>query len=61
VFVDILDAIMTNSKGPVTERDLTFNPHRVHFALDELICDGVVCETSKTRVCEIISQMDGMT
>lgn len=42
------------------ESDLTFNPHRIHYILDELIVDGVVCETSKQAVMDTIKIMDSL-
>ena len=41
VFVEILDSQFSN----VCEVDLVFNPHKLGYVLDELIVDGMVCET----------------
>ena len=42
VFVEVLDSLFKN----VSEVDLIFNPHKLSYVLDEMIVDGLVCETS---------------
>jgi hypothetical protein len=42
------------------EADLTFNPHTIHYVIDELIVDGVVCETNKQTVIDTVKQMDAL-
>ena len=56
VFVEILDNLFKN----VCEVDLVFNPHKLGYVLDELIVDGLVCETNIKEVCQIISAMDSI-
>ena len=58
--MDILDSVLTAKECQITETDLVFNPHRAAYVLDELICDGIVCETSKGRVVETVRAMDGV-
>ena len=54
VFVEILESQFEN----VCEVDLVFNPHKMGYVLDELIVDGVVCETDMKEVCDLIAKMD---
>ena len=54
VFVEVLDSLFKN----VCEVDLVFNPHKLGYVLDEMIVDGLVCETSIDRVCALVHQMD---
>ena len=54
VFVEILDNLFKN----VCEVDLVFNPHKLGYVLDELIVDGLVCETNIKEVGQIIEAMD---
>lgn len=42
------------------ESDLTFNPHQIHYIIDELIVDSVVCETSEQAVIDTIKIMDSL-
>ena len=50
VFVEVLDALFKN----VCEVDLVFNPHKLGYVLDEMIVDGLVCETSIEEVGTIV-------
>ena len=50
VFVEILDNCFKN----VCEVDLVFNPHKLGYILDEMIVDGLVCETSIDDVCQLV-------
>ena len=54
VFVEVLDSLFKN----VCEVDLVFNPHKLGYVLDEIIVDGLVCETSIDKVCSSVQQMD---
>ena len=54
VLVEVLDNLFKN----VCEVDLVFNPHKLGYVLDEIIVDGLVCETSIDRICTLVSQMD---
>ena len=56
VFVEILDNLFKN----VCEVDLVFNPHKLGYVLDELIVDGLVCETSIKEVGNLITAMDSI-
>ena len=46
VIVEALDNQFKN----VSEVDLAFNPHKLGYVLDELILDGLVCETNIATV-----------
>ena len=54
VFVEVLDALFKN----VCEVDLVFNPHKLGYVLDEMIVDGLVCETSIDEIGAIVLRMD---
>ena len=56
VFVEILDNLFKN----VCEVDLVFNPHKLGYVLDELIVDGLVCETNIKEVGNLITAMDSI-
>ena len=48
--MEVLDTIFKN----VCEVDLVFNPHKLGYVLDEIIVDGLVCETSIEKVCQLV-------
>ena len=50
MFVEVLDHLFKN----VCEVDLVFNPHKLGYVLDEMIVDGLVCETSIQDVCSLV-------
>ena len=50
VFVEVLDSMFKN----VCEVDLVFNPHKLGYVLDEMIVDGLVCETSIEDICTLV-------
>ena len=54
VFVEVLDVLFKN----VCEVDLVFNPHKLGYVLDEMIVDGLVCETSIEEVGALVQGMD---
>ena len=54
MFVEVLDNLFKN----VCELDLVFNPHKLNFVLDEIIVDGLVCETNIEQICTQIGEMD---
>ena len=56
MFVEILD----NSFKNVNEVDLVFNPHKLGYVLDEMIVDGLVCETSIEEVTTLVTAMDSV-
>ena len=54
--MEILDNLFKN----VCEVDLVFNPHKLGYVLDELIVDGLVCETNIKEVGNLITAMDSI-
>ena len=44
----------------MNEVDLVFNPHKLGYVLDEMIVDGLVCETSIEDVSTLVVAMDGI-
>ena len=60
VICDILDGVYGDKIRHFKEADLTFNPHTIHYVIDELIVDGVVCETNKQAVIDTVKQMDDL-
>ena len=56
VFVEVLDQLFKN----VCEVDLVFNPHKLGYVLDEMIVDGLVCETSIEELCTLVHTMDNI-
>ena len=54
VLVKILDSMFSD----VSEVNLIYNPHKLLFILDEIIVDGIVCETNIAEVCKTLHQMD---
>lgn len=54
VLVESLDAQFKN----VCEVDLAFNPHKLAYVLDELITDGLVCETNIATVTHLVNAAD---
>ena len=44
----------------VCEVDLVYNPHKLGYVLDEIIVDGLVCETSIERICKLVHEMDSV-
>ena len=51
VLVEVLDSQFKN----VCEVDLVYNPHKLCYVLDEIIVDGLVCETNIERICTTLS------
>ena len=41
-FIELLDLVFGNN---VSEMDLVFNPDKIHYALDEMIVDGILINT----------------
>ena|ERR1719469_68525 len=56
VFVKILDKTFND----VSELNLVYNPHKLQYILDEIICDGMVIETSISEVCTTLGQMESI-
>ena len=41
-FIELLDLVFGNN---VSEMDLVFNPDKIHYALDEMVVDGILINT----------------
>lgn len=54
MLVEALDNQFKN----VCEVDLAFNPHKLGYVLDELILDGLVCETNIATVTNLVRAAD---
>ena len=50
VIVKILDSVFTD----VSEVNLIYNPQTLLHILDEIIVDGIVCETNVAEVCKTL-------
>ncbi|XP_034381135.1 AP-4 complex subunit sigma-1 [Cyclopterus lumpus] len=55
-FVEVLDQYFSR----VSELDIMFNVDRVHILLDEMIQNGLVVETNKSRVLAPLTALDKM-
>ncbi|KAM3180285.1 hypothetical protein ACTXT7_016589, partial [Hymenolepis weldensis] len=54
VFVDLLDRTFEN----VCELDIIFNPGKVHYLLNELVCGGIVLETNHGEIIKRMQEQD---
>lgn len=55
-FVEILDRYF----GSVCELDIIFNFHKAYYLVDEIFMNGMLQETSKSRVLDACSIQDDM-
>ena len=56
--IQVFVKVLNNTFIDVTDVNLVFNPHKLQYILDEIICDGMVIETSISEVCTTLAQMD---